>query len=224
MVLKYGQWPREFRRFRVYTIDRRIERPSFTLGLPGYVGFWLKLFLLLTLMFGYSTPDAWAHAGGVPQLSNAEAGPYRVSVWTQPDPLRVGQVDIVVAVAEPPAPDATVEEVGALVLDAVVKVELKPVGQAGETLAAFATHEASTNKLFYEAILELPAEGRWQVNISVEGAAGSGNADFEVQVLPPLGFNWFLLGGFGLILLATGWIIMRSKTPGNGTLEHKEAE
>lgn len=222
--MKYRQLPRGFRRFRVHAIGRRIGSSHFTLGLPNYVEFWLKLILLLTLMFGYSVRDARAHAGGVPQLSNAEAGPYRISVWTQPDPLRVGRIDIVVAVAEPPAPNAAVEGAGALVLDAVVKIELKPVGQAGETLTALATHEASTNKLFYEAILELPAEGRWQVNIAVEGTDGSGSAGFEVQALPPLGFNWFLLGGFGLVLLATGWIIIRSKTPGNGTLEHKNLE
>lgn len=212
--MKYSQLARAFRRYRVYAIGRQIENPHFT----------FRLILLLILMFGYSVCDVSAHAGGVPQLSNAEAGPYRVSVWTQPDPLRMGRIDIVVAVTEPPASDATIEEAGALVLDAIVKVGLKQMGQEVETLTAFATHEASTNKLYYEAILELPAEGRWQVNISVEGAAGSGNAGFEVQVLPPLGFNWFLLGGFGLVLLATGWIIIRSKTPGNGALEPIEAE
>ena len=40
---------------------------------------------LLMLAFTW----VWAHGGGEPQLTNAVAGPYRVSVWTQPEPMRV---------------------------------------------------------------------------------------------------------------------------------------
>jgi hypothetical protein len=103
------------------------------------------------------------------------------------------------------------------VLDATVLVQAESVGQAGEQLVAPATRDNSVNKLFYEADLTLPAEGRWQVDIQVSGAAGAGNATFDIEALPPtafntlVGFGWPLWAGLGLILVATGWWVQMSR-------------
>ncbi len=163
----------------------------------------------MLLIFGYAVYVVQAHGGGVPQLVNAKAGPYRVFVWTQPDPLRVGEAHFTVAVSQPPNLAATAEETGNPVLDATVKMQVEPVNQTGETLTVLATHDTATNKLFYEADLELPTIGQWRVLVSVEGPAGSGNVEFEIQVSPPPSFNWALLGGLALALLAAGWVIQR---------------
>jgi hypothetical protein len=173
----------------------------------------MRLIVLLALSFAVSAQVAWAHGGGVPQLTNVQAGPYRVSAWTQPDPIRMGEVHVSVAVSESLGSGATEREAGDLVLDATVRVQMQPMDQAGETLVAYATRENAVNKLFYEADLDLPAEGRWQVVIWVEGPTGAGSASFDVEALPPSAFSaigalpWPVWGGLGLVLLAVGWSV-----------------
>ncbi len=169
----------------------------------------VALALFLILIFGYSTYEAQAHGGGVPQLVNAKAGPYRVFVWTQPDPLRVGEAHFTIAVSQPPDVGAAEGETGNPVLDATIQMQVEPINQTGETLTVLATHDTATNKLFYEADLELPTVGQWRVVVSVEGPDGSGNASFEIEVFPSSSFNWALLGGLALTLLATGWVLQK---------------
>jgi hypothetical protein len=165
----------------------------------------------LALLLAFAAPAASAHGGGAPQLVNAEAGPYWVSVWTQPDPIRVGEFHVTVAVSEAPQPGAGTREAGELVLDATVLVQAAPVSQGGETLIAPATRDNAVNKLFYEADLPLPAEGPWQVDIQVSGRAGAGDVGFGIEALPPsavstlLGLGWPLWAGLGLVLVAAGW-------------------
>jgi hypothetical protein len=147
----------------------------------------------------FSARPALAHGGGAPQLTNATAGPYRVSVWTEPDPARVGELHV------------NTRDGGDLVLDAAVLVQVEPVGWSGETLIAAATRDNAVNKLFYEADFDLPAEGDWRVEVQVDGPAGAGSTAFDVDALPPstlnnlFGLGWPLWAGLGLALLATGW-------------------
>ena len=155
-----------------------------------------------TLALTLASP-ALAHGGGVVQLANAEAGPYLVSVWTQPDPPKVGTWHVTVAVVEPSAPGET----GDPVLDAAVTIRLVSMEQNGETLTAPATRQGATNKLFYEADLELPTEGQWRVEVFVEGPAGAGETSFEITASSPAsGINWALVGGIALTLVAGGWL------------------
>ena len=175
---------------------------------------WLGLAALILL---FVARPAQAHGGGVPQLINAEAGPYWVSVWTQPNLIRVGDFHVTVAISEAPKPGASTREAGDLVLDATVLVQAQPVSQVGETLIAHATRDNAVNKLFYEADLTLPADGQWQVDIQVNGAAGAGNAAFEIEALPPsafntlVGFGWPLWAFLGLVLLVAGWWFQMSR-------------
>jgi hypothetical protein len=165
----------------------------------------------LLLLFGIR--PAQAHGGGTPQLTNAEAGPYLVSVWTEPDPIRVGEFHVTVAVLESPDPSSSGREGGDLVLDATVQVGVKPVSQAGQTLVAYATRENAVNKLLYEADLDLPSEGQWRVDIQVEGPAGIGSTGFDIEAAPPSVINalewlpWPVWAGLGLVLLAVGWSV-----------------
>lgn len=165
--------------------------------------------LTLALILGIPADVARAHGGGVPQLTNADAGPYWVSVWTQPDPLRVGRSHITVAISEPTAAEGDRREAGSPVLDAAVQVQFKLLDGAGEALMVAATHEGAANKLFYEADLELPETGQWQVVVTVEGPDGAGSASFETQVAPPRPFDWTLIGGLGLVALVAVWMVQR---------------
>jgi hypothetical protein len=177
------------------------------------------LALTSTLAFVTDAPPAQAHGGGEPQLVNAQAGPYRVSAWTQPEPIRVGTMHFSVAVSESPGQGSSGEETGDLVLDAAVRVQMNPLSRPGRALVTSATREDAVNKLFYEADMELPAEGQWQVVISVEGASGTGNASFNIEVLPSSASNalaalgtfralrWPVWAGLALVLLTVGWSV-----------------
>ena len=152
----------------------------------------------------YPASMVGAHGGGVPRLTNAEIGPYWISVWSQPDPLRVGEMHLTVALSEPSGPEAALKEAGPPVLNAAIEVRLRPVGWPGETISAIASHENSANKFLYEADLLVPQAGRWEVTLLVVGPDGSsGSVDFEVEVLPasPLKFSWTLAGVIGVVLL-----------------------
>lgn len=175
----------------------------------------LGLFLCLSLNLASSVGVAWAHGGGAPQLSNAEAGPYWVSVWTQPDPLQVGEAHITVAVSEPGVSTAGYREAGSPVLDAVVQVRYESLDRDGEGLVAAATHEGAANKLFYEADLELPSTGRWKATISVEGPEGPGSTGFEAQVSAPKAFNWVYVVGLGLAGLVIVGVVQRFRDQRN---------
>jgi hypothetical protein len=164
--------------------------------------------ILLAALASVARP-AQAHGGGTPQLTNSPAGPYIVSVWTQPDPVRVGEFHITIAVAE----KSETREAGDLVLDAKVRVQVQPLDPSGESLTAFATREKAVNKLFYEADLDLPSPGKWQVLVAAQGPAGAGTATFDIEALPAstlsslLGFGWPLWGGVALAALSIGWLL-----------------
>jgi hypothetical protein len=177
------------------------------------------LALTSTLAFGIDARPAQAHGGGEPQVVNAQVGPYRVSAWTQPEPIRVGTMHLSVGVSESPGPGSSGEETGDLVLDAAVRVQMNPMSRSGPGLVTSATREDAMNKLLYEADMELPAEGQWQVVISVEGAAGTGSTSFNIEVLPASDSNtltalgtfralgWPVWAGLALVLVTVGWSV-----------------
>jgi hypothetical protein len=114
--------------------------------------------------------------GGTVRLSE-QVGPYRVSVFTAPEPLRVGAADVSVFVQD---------SAGAAVAEARVRITLTPPGGNGAVLSAEATQEAATNKLLRAATLDLPAAGAWRLAVEVEGPRGSGRCAVDIEVGPPL--------------------------------------
>lgn len=119
--------------------------------------FRLVLGALLTSML------VWADGGTI--VFRQRSGPYSVTLFASPDPLRVGIGDLSVLVER--ASD------GAPVLDAGVAIELD-----GEAVKA--THGNATNKLLYQARVELPEAGVRPVAVRMNGAAVRG----ELSVLP----------------------------------------
>lgn len=155
------------------------------------------LFFLL-LLAGLVVPSAGAHGGGTPQLVNESAGPYWISVWTSPEPVRAGEMHVTVAVSEP----GSGQEAGPPVLGAGVRLQLRPQSANYAPLSARATNEQSANRLFYEADLTVPDAGRWDAQIMVEGPQGSGQATFTLQVLPAQGGHSILIGAAGVFAVA----------------------
>ena len=162
--------------------------------------------LLLTLITALlailvSAAPANAHGGGTPQLVQAPSGPYQVYAWTNPDPARAGVLHVTVSLVEPASQQP--------VLDAEVQI-LAQWGEESPPIAAPATHENALIKTYYEADIELPTAGAWQITVAHSDAAGSGSASFPLEVKPAT-FNWRPIGiGAVLALIALGaWFVLQ---------------
>jgi hypothetical protein len=148
------------------------------------------------LSLGWARP-AVAHGGGVIRIAAEPMGPYRLSVWTAPEPPRVGRVHVTVGLAEATS--------GAAVTDAVIRIEARgPTPDA--TVRATATHEGALIPELYEADLLLPTPGAWRFTVAVEGV-GSADFDLVVREAAP---NWTWIGLGGLVVVLIGWVALTS--------------
>jgi methionine-rich copper-binding protein CopC len=118
---------------------------------------------------------AEAGHGGVVQVNRASAGPYAVTVWSQPSPPVPGpwQVDVAVMRAD-----------SAPVADLTVRVRAERLGAPPQAVEADARREADPLGVRYRASLALGAAGPWRVMVSVAGPAGPGALSFPVDVEP----------------------------------------
>ena len=202
--------------------------------------------LALLLLTGLLLPaPLLAHGGvGLQHLNNVPAGPFRVYVWSDPEPPQVGEYHVTIAITENIAGDAT-GLAGGPVLDAYIIVELLHQ-ESGATLSAQATHDDALNKLFYEASFEPAQKGSWAIQVRIAspgcGPAGSVAAQqpassaplckppqvvsFQDEILPKA-FPWqAVLGGLLSLLLLAGAVLLywmtkppapaESPAPGNG--------
>ncbi len=93
----------------------------------------------------------WFADGGT-LLFRKPAGPFVLTAFSSPAPLRVGRADLSIMVQK--------ENDQSTVLDAVVSVRLKrSVGGTIVEIVAPATHARATNKLLYAANVTLPSAG-----------------------------------------------------------------
>jgi len=141
--------------------------------------------------------------GGLLRL-NESAGPFEISVFTAPTPLRVGPADVSVMVL------ATVGR--APILDADVQVALR-LGALARS--ASATHAGATNKLLYAAWLDIPEPGAWALDVRVQSAAGSAALSSTLDVAPPLSplvafWPYLALPGLAVALFAAHQWLKRS--------------
>lgn len=148
----------------------------------------LRAWLVGALLFliGLQVGSAAAHTEGKMQLASEAAGPFKITVWTSPEPVNVGELHVAVAVVM--AEDASP------VLDAAVFVEMEPIEGSGQAITAQATAEDATNKFLREAIVDLTSAGSYLATITVNGADGqTGSASFEFEAVERSGLNWPLI-------------------------------
>lgn len=137
---------------------------------------------------------ALAHGGGKQQIAGEPSGPYRIYVWTSPDPWRVGEAHTTVAVTRLLASG---EETPAAGLQVFVTYEQ----QGGQSERVSAVEQLGAQQGFYEADGPVAAAGDWQVAVAVSGTEGAGAVSFREAVLPANSFNWWLIGGGVLLAL-----------------------
>jgi hypothetical protein len=167
--------------------------------LPDWGTFIQSLVLLLTGV-GVGLAD-----GGAVQL-HATAPPFVVTIFTDPPQCRAGQIDLSAFVQQEKGP----------VLDAEVLVSLSALAptKATPTAAWFPPACANTpvadlqniplqiahgtNRLFYSALVQIPYNGRWQVQVTVRRGTDHATVQGIMDVapaLPPISayWQWFLL-------------------------------
>ncbi len=154
----------------------------------------IGLLACLLFVLGWALPGA-AHGGGVIRIAAAPLGPYQLSVWTAPEPPRVGRIHVTVGLAA--ATDGTP------VTGETVRVTA--YGPEGTSpVSGMATHEGALIPVLYEADLFVSTPGAWRFEVTV---AGVGSADFSLQVIEAAP-NWTLYGLIGVAVVVGAWMLM----------------
>jgi hypothetical protein len=143
----------------------------------------LRTALLIAGLF--FQPASLLADGGTLCLSQ-RVGDWQVSVFTSPEVLRVGLIDISVLVQD--APSGQIQET------MPVTVKLECVDQRAIPLEQIATAAAATNKLFQAALFEVPQAGLWRASITIGNPTVKSSAmidrsaklAFDLSVSPPL--------------------------------------
>ena len=153
---------------------------------------WCWLLLLLAISWPAS---ATAHGSGTPRLVNVIAGPYRLWVWSLPDPIRVGETHFSVAVEEATPPPTTATTF-------TVQLTIRPLDQSHPPLTLTTSQQDRFLQTYYEADFTMPAVGEWQATVQVSGPAGVGTTTFPFTVLPPQRVNWEVVLWGAVMLVA----------------------
>lgn len=160
----------------------------------------LAAMLVLAAFLG--APEGVRANGGTLRVARAEVGPYLVSVWTQPDPPRVGRLDVSVAVMRP--------QDGTAVLDVTPSVAAQVAGDPTSSVTERAARGGGGTPLLYHAELELSRPGRWRVTVTVPPATGQGAASFEITAVRGGNLGPLLLAAVTGVFLA--WMLGRRLT------------
>ena len=165
--------------------------------------------------------------GGTVRIAEAPVGPWVVTVYSSPTPLRTGEIDI----------STLVQDSGGATVDVPITVTATPVGFVAEAVLQPATRRQATNKLFKAAKFDIGVPGRWVFRIHVGSAAAAAGGPSPVETVDdtvgtdPAGMGEadpggvvsfdavvakstildrpFLLAALvGLPLLVTGWLLL----------------
>jgi hypothetical protein len=143
---------------------------------------------------------ARAHSGPpYPIVSNQTVGPYRVSVWTDPDATddgsAAGQFWVTLEPARP----------GTLTADTRARLSIRALDRDQPALAAPAT-PVDGNIARQYAALRMDHEGPYAVHVTIDGAGGRADLDARVEATydlrPPVG----LLAVYVLPFLLVGFL------------------
>lgn len=156
----------------------------------------VALFFLVSAIVG-------AHSGPpYPIVSDRVEGPYRLSIWTDPDTTDDGSpggqfwvtVEMAMSAALPPQTHAT--------------LAIRPLGRPGPDLhAAIAPIRGDIKNQF--AALLMDHEGRFAVDLTIEGPAGEAVVSGEVQATYDLRPSPFLLVVYVLPFVLAGLLWAR---------------
>jgi len=111
--------------------------------------------------------------GGAAQFTKS-AGPFVITVFTTPSPLRAGPVDISLMIQN--------RENQQPVLDCLAQVQVSKDGAT--SIGSEATHQAAQNKLLYAAQVKIPESGLWELEAAIKCGDDSANVNGSLSVAP----------------------------------------
>jgi hypothetical protein len=178
---------------------------------------WRRGLLLVVALFMLNSR---AHADGGIVALHQVAGPFVVTVFSPPVPLRVGPVDISALVQyranwQP-------------VLDGEIFIRLRK--QGGMTVGGRATREVAQNKLLYSALMNLPEAGRWELEVTIKQGKETASVLGQVSASAPRPFllsYWrsLSLPPVVIILFALNqWLKLRVPRRDNAELLNRRTE
>ena len=151
----------------------------------------------VALVSAASVPRAAAHAGPpFPIIVDQLAGPYVISVWTDPD-VGIGTFFVILS----PAPGKVLAEQNH------VQVCVRPTSGRLPERCYDGTRQDLRGQVQYYAEVEFDQQEMWQVRVRVQGEDGTGELTAEVEATPP-GFGaWDLaIYGFPFALFGLLWL------------------
>jgi hypothetical protein len=134
----------------------------------------IKLIVCLTLAL--AAADLRVMADGGTAILQKQAGPFVITLFADPTPVRVGRVDLSI-LCQNSGDKSTV-------MDAKVFLHLRKPG--GSEIIEFtlpATHALANNKMLYAANLNLPTAGKWRVKVDVTHGKDEASITGDLQVL-----------------------------------------
>jgi hypothetical protein len=117
-------------------------------------------------------------ADGGTVLFHGQAGDFDVTVFSKSEAVRAGANDFSVLVQG--SDHATV-------MNATVLLQLGRSQNSGEIMriTGIATHAKATNKMLYASTVNIPATGKWSLDVNVTSDGKNGIAAGQIYVLPP---------------------------------------
>lgn len=164
------------------------------------------LFILLTVVMLARFTSLAAHGIGTPRLQNVDAGPYTLSVWTDPNPLRTEATHVVVAVVDPVTRSPVVTDVEVTVRMRSRAFPFREVVQVAPT--------DQTNRLFYAAEFNGKlSPGEWDVGVAAAGPAGvTEEVTFTVDVTGTRRPNYMAIALGAVAVIVVIWLFAGSRT------------
>jgi len=153
--------------------------------------------LLLSSVIFFSLMVIVLADDGPPRLENEPLGPYRLSVWTRPNPARVGELHV--------SATLTRSDSDAMATAPIVKVYARGVSKHDVIETTMRRDEDAVPR--YHATLNVPYAGAWVIELVVMEGDWEGRASFPLEVQPaPIDKNLIRLAAFlTLVFLLTGW-------------------
>ncbi len=164
--------------------------------------------MLVVVVFLLQPPAALHADGGAVRFSERR-GDYRITVFTSPNPLRAGLVDVSVFVQDA----ATGEPISG----GQITVRARPRAHPDEAIICPATTESATNKLFQAAVFDLADAGWWDVAIKVEGLREPVEIYFEMEADQPLPLVWEMIPWIAwpiiviVLFFVHKWLVQRKR-------------
>jgi hypothetical protein len=151
---------------------------------------------LTALLLGL-VPQARAHEGPpFPVVVDRQAGPYLISVWTDPD-VGVGKFFVILD----PVPGTSLPE------DNQVEVCVQPSSGRLPEACSPGSRESLRDRVQFYSEVEFDRQEMWKVRVRVTGSRGTGEVTVEVEATPPGFGRWdLLIYGFPFILFGGLWL------------------